>query len=151
MTLDTVHLGLISVDESSTVEFPEGLPGFEDCRRFVPLEHPAEPSLIFLQSLERPGLCFLALPVRSVRNDYELELSAEDLDVLDWPEGAQPDLGRDVAALAIVSLAENQEPTANLLSPLVIRVDNRRAVQATRADQRYGCREPLLLAEPVCS
>jgi len=151
MTLDTVHLGLISVDESSTIDFPEGLPGFEDCRRFVPLRHPAEPALLFLQSLERADLCFLATPVTSVRRDYGLLVSPEDLDLLGLPEDSQPRIGREVAALAIVSLAEGEEPTANLLAPIVIRIDNRRAVQAIRPDQLYTCREELVAEELVCS
>ena len=148
-TYRTTHLGPIAVDESSTIAFPEGLPGFEDCRRFVPLHHPEHGGLIFLQSLDRPDLCFLALPVTAVRADYSLELSPEDSALLGLPESASPALGVDVLALAILSLADGQMPTANLLSPVVIDCRTRRAVQAIRPDQRYSCREPL--EEAVCS
>ena len=150
MTYRTAHLGLITVDESSTIEFPEGLPGFEDCRRFVPLQHPAYGGLIFLQSLERAELCFMAMPVQSVRPDYELSMSGEDLALLGFGEEEHPALGIDVLALAILSLAEGQMPTANLLSPVVIHCRTRRAVQAIRPDRRYGCREPLECEEAAC-
>jgi len=148
MNYQTAHWGLIAVDESSTVEFPEGLPGFEECRGFVLLQHPEHAGLVFLQSLERAELCFLALPVRAVRPDYSLALSGEDTALLGFPEDGQPVLGSDVLALAILSLAEGRMPTANLLSPVVIHSRTRRAVQAIRPDQRYGCREPL--EETVC-
>lgn len=151
MTYQTTHLGLIAVDESSTIEFPEGLPGFEECRRFVPLQHPEHTGLVFLQSLERAELCFLALPVRAVRPDYSLALSGEDTALLGFPEDGQPVLGSDVLALAILSLAEGRMPTANLLAPVLIHIRTRRAVQAIRPDQRYGCREPLEAEETVCS
>ena len=151
MTYQTAHLGTITVDEASTIDFPEGLPGFEECRRFVPLQHPAHGGLIFLQSLERAELCFLAMPVRAVRSDYVLALSTEDTNALGFLENSRPALGVDVVALAILSLAEGRPPTANLQSPVVIHCRTRRAVQAIRPDQRYGCREPLALEEPICS
>ena len=46
---------------------------------------------------------------------------------------------------------KGQAPTANLLAPVVIAIRTRRAVQAIRPDQRYGCREPLEVEEAVCS
>ena len=70
--------------------------------------------------------------------------------MLGLPEGARPALGSDVLALAILCLAEGQPPTANLLAPVVIATRTRRAVQAIRPDQRYGCREPLQAGEAVC-
>src|SRR5689334_1758735 len=143
MTFESAHFGPIAVDESSVVEFPQGLPGFEEHRRFLPLFHQQQPGMVFLQNLERPDLCFLALPVLSLRPDYDLSLTSEDLALLDLPRRRQPVIGRDVAALAILSLVEGEDPTANLRSPVIIRIATRQAVQAIRDDDRYGCREPL--------
>ena len=50
-----VRAGLPSGDYS--------LPGFEDRSRFLPLTFPGREPLVFLQSLDRVELCFLALPV----------------------------------------------------------------------------------------
>jgi flagellar assembly factor FliW len=150
MTYRTAHLGLITVDETSTIDFPEGLPGFEECRRFVPLQLPAHAGLVFLQSLERADLCFLALPVKAIRPDYEVSLCSEDLDLLGFPEDFQPAIGTDIVALAILSLVDGEMPTANLFSPVVIDIRTRRAVQAVRPDRRYGCREAVV-EEVLCS
>jgi flagellar assembly factor FliW len=141
----------LEIDESSAVEFPQGLPGFEECRRFAPMEHPAHAGLIFLQSLERAELCFPALPVRAIRKDYEPAISAEDRELLGMDAGRAPVLGRDIAALAVLSFVEGEAPTANLLAPLIIHVETRRAVQAVRPDSRYQVREALSVREPVCS
>ena len=116
MICQTAHWGPTTVDESSTIEFPEGLPGFEQCRRFVPLSHPERAGLVFLQSLDQVELCFLALPVRAIRPDYALDVSADDAALLGFAEGFRPELGKDVLALAILCLAEGQAPTANLLA-----------------------------------
>jgi len=151
MILSTTRFGDLAVDETQSMEFPEGLPGFEDCRRFVPFEHAECAGLIFLQSMDRPDLCFLTLPVRSLRPDYRLLLTADDSALLGLPAGRTPEIGTEVAAMAILSLREGQPPTANLLSPIVVRVATGRAVQAVRTDKRYGCREPLVVEEVACS
>ncbi len=142
MTFVSAHFGPLTVTESGALVFPEGLPGFEDQHRFVPLHDPARPALVFLQSLDRPDLCFPALPVRTVRPDYELALSAEDRELLGFVR--QPAIGKDAVALALVSLVEGRDPTVNLLGPIVIHMRTRRAVQAIRPDGRYGCSEPLV-------
>jgi flagellar assembly factor FliW len=151
MTFVSAHLGTIEVDESSAIEFPQGLPGFEDRRRFLLMQHPANEGLVFLQSLEKPELCFLALPARAIRGDYQLAIPDEDLEVLGYPHGYCPEIGKDVIALAVISLVEGEAPTANLLSPVVIQSHTRRAVQAIRPDDRYRCREPLAIEAAVCS
>ena len=151
MTLSTTNFGWVVVDESAAIEFPQGLPGFEECRRFVPLEHRAQPGLIFLQSMEQPPLCFLALPVNSVRPDYALEIAPDDLELLGLPPAGRPRIGKDVVALAILSVEEGREPSVNLLAPLVIHMETRRAVQAIRPDGGYQAREPLAAGGLVCS
>ena len=151
MILTTSRFGPLPVDETQSIEFPQGLPGFEDCRRFVPFEHAECAGLIFLQSMDRPDLCFLALPVRSLRPDYHLLLTAEDSELLGLPAGRTPAIGSEVAAMAILSVREGHAPTANLLSPVVVRVATRQAVQAVRPDNLYGCREPLTRGEAACS
>jgi flagellar assembly factor FliW len=143
MVFMSAHFGGIDVQESSTIEFPEGLPGFEERRRFVPLWNTQQGGLIFLQSLECPELCFLALPVKGLRPDYEIALTPEDREALGLPDGLTPIIGRDVVALAILSLVEGEAPTANLRSPVVIHARTRIAVQAIRPDELYHCREAL--------
>jgi flagellar assembly factor FliW len=151
MIISTTHFGALPVDETQSMEFPQGLPGFEDCRRFVPFQHAECAGLIFLQSMERPDLCFLTLPVRSLRPDYRLLLTPEDSELLGLPAGRAPEIGSEVAAMAILNVREGRAPTANLLSPVVVRVATRRAVQAIRPDNRYGYSEPLVPEEDPCS
>ena len=151
VVLQTVHFGRIQVDEASTIQFPEGLPGFESRRRFALLQDPAYGPLIFLQSLELAGLCFPALPVGVVRPDYSLAVTPEDLEKLGLPRDRQPVIGRDVAALAILCLPQGEPPTANLLSPVLIHLETRRALKSIRLDRLYTCSERLAVEEALCS
>src|SRR4051794_15543817 len=62
----TNHFGPVEYEAESVLEFPRGLPGFEDRRGFLPLRQPENDPLIFLQSLEDPALCFTTAPVRAL-------------------------------------------------------------------------------------
>lgn len=150
MNVATTHFGNLDVNDDAVIEFPAGLPGFEKFRRFLLLNKPDEPALSFMQSLESPELCFLAVPVRLLRPEYELAIEDEDRVLIGLEPGALAEIGGNVLALAIVSVSERDEPTANLLSPVVIHIESRRAVQAIRPDRRYACREPLALQEAAC-
>lgn len=149
--LDTTRLGTISYGEDSVLEFPRGLPGFENRRGFVAVHLPASDPLVFLQSLEDPGLCFLTTPVAAVDPDYRLEIGAEDRELLGLPPDRRPAAGKDVLCLAVLSVRESG-PTANLLAPVVVNLRNRKAVQAVTAAAGYSHRHALCAEEAaVCS
>ena len=145
---DSSHFGRISYEESCTFDFPRGVPGFEHTRRFLPLSLPDRRPLIFLQSLDDPALCFITLPVLAVDRGYRLEVSAEDLAVLELPARPQPRIGQEVLCLAVISLRE-AGPTANLLAPIVVNLQARRAVQAIAPGGEYSHQHPLLGEPPA--
>lgn len=139
----TKYFGEITYAPESVIEFPMGLPGFEEERRFLLIEQEANKPIVFLQSLSRTELCFIAVPVQAILPDYELTLTAEELDTLDLAEDRQPADGEDATCLAVVSLAEDRPPTANLLSPIVINWRKCLAVQSIPADSPYSHQYPL--------
>jgi flagellar assembly factor FliW len=151
MTFESAHLGAITVEDSSVIEFPTGLPGFEELRRFAILTRPDQPAVVFLQSSEEPAVCFVAVPVGVLWPGYTLAVNDEDLELLGIPPGCAPRIGEEVIALAVLSLVEGEGPTANLLSPVIVHMKTGRAVQAIRPDSRYSCREPLEGREAECS
>lgn len=148
--MNTERWGTIAYEPGAEIEFPRGLPGFETRRRFVAVHQPASHPLVFLQSLEEPGLCFLTAPAAAVEPDYRLEIGAEDLDTLGWDLDRPPSL-KDVLCLAVLTVRENG-PSANLLAPVVVNLSNRVAVQAVSPEPRYSHRHALAPEEAlVCS
>ena len=147
------YFGEITYLPESVIEFPLGLLGFETETRFLLIEQDLNKPFVFLQSMSRPELCFITVPVQGVLPDYELTLTAEELHILDLAEDRQPVVGEDVIHLAIVSLAEERPPTANLLAPIVINWRRRLAVQSLQVDSSYSHQHPLLARdlEPQCS
>ncbi len=148
--IETKYFGTMSYEDESVFDFPCGLPAFEDEKRFVFIEIAEYAPLVFLQSLTRPSLCFLALPVLSVDPDYRLELSSEDRAALEL-EG-QSECGGGILALALLSLHDGFPATANLMAPVVVDTRTRRALQAIRMDRRYSHQHPLRQPglAPVC-
>ncbi len=143
--------GALDYDENSVLIFPDGLPAFEQETRFLLVEQASNKPLVFLQSLRTPELCFPTLPVQAVTADYRLKLTPEELQTLGLEAGGQPEIGRDVLCLAIISLEENTAPTANLLAPVVLNLRNMRCLQSIQGDYGYALRHPLLPREATCS
>jgi flagellar assembly factor FliW len=143
----TTHFGKLDYDSAATIEFAEGLPGFESENRFVVVQQTAYNPLVFLQSLEAPDLCFPAMPVRVVDPAYKPQMSAADLELLGFV--SQPVVGEDAIILALVAVHQ-EDPTANLLAPIVINLRNRTAAQCIDPAGRYSHRHALAEAlEPA--
>jgi flagellar assembly factor FliW len=147
--LSTKYFGSIEYREEEVVQFPSGLPGFEEETQFLPIEPPVNAPLTFLQSVRRPGLCLLVLPMQGIDPDYQLAITREDLESLGLGTDRQPRIGEEIRCLAVILVAENGLVSANLLAPVIINPANRRGLQAIRVDSIYSHQHPL--NEAPCS
>lgn len=150
-SLETKSFGTIAFESRDAIEFPRGLPGFEDRRRFLAIRQERARPLVFLQSLEDPGLCFITTPVLAVDPRFRLKLSEEDREAIGLSPVRRPRIGKNVWALGVIAVRETG-PTVNLLAPLVINLRSLRAVQAVMRDSSYSHRHALPQpVEAVCS
>jgi flagellar assembly factor FliW len=130
MKVDSPRFGPLEVEQDDVIEFPEGLPGFEHCKRFS-LFHEAggQPIVYTLQSLDDPEV---ALPVADpAQFGFHYELTLEDSDVAMLEVGSADDVavavvlrrngGADDAGAGAIS--------ANVMAPLVINTRTRRGKQ----------------------
>ena len=111
------------VEESSPIEFPAGLIGLEEWRRFTVVAHPESGPLCLLQSLDDTPMALIVADPRQFVADYRLSLSEADLKALQLPaDQKQPILDEGhVGVYSILSVqAEPFAATANLLGPVVI-------------------------------
>ncbi|MRR51975.1 MAG: flagellar biosynthesis protein FliW [Rhodocyclaceae bacterium] len=139
MKIESPLYGSLDMEPSKIIEFPRGLPGFEDLRRFS-LFHPEgeAPAYFILQSVDDPAVAFhVTDPVRFGFN-YEISLSDEETETL-----ALTDIN-DAAVVVILlrdgSGAGEAPLRANLNAPLVLNVTARRGLQHifTRLDYKVG-------------
>ncbi len=142
-SIQTKYFGKLPCAEESVFEFPLALPGFEDERAFVLIDTLESAPLVFLQSLSRAGLCFLAFPIQVVDREYRLAVAPEDLEALNLESGRQPAVGAEVVVLALISLHDGLLATANLMAPVVLSLKTRRGLQAIRRDRLYSHQQPV--------
>lgn len=136
MKIDSPRFGSLEVAPSKVIEFPEGLPGLEACKRFTLIEvADRETQIALLQSVDDPAI---ALPVTTpdlLGLHYEFALSEEEEALLG---AAQPE---DIAVMLVLRAADANAAAdtarANLTAPLVINTATMRGVQKVIA--RLGC------------
>jgi flagellar assembly factor FliW len=143
----TTYFGELDYTDGTVFHFPYGLPGFEHEHAFLFLKQPHTEPLLFLQSLGNPQLCFILLPILVIEENYKVNLDAEDPAALHFPPGRQPRIGEDILCAAIVSTGE--EPTANLMAPVVVNLKEQIGLQAIQADSPYSHRHPIVTGNLV--
>jgi len=144
--IQTKFFGEVDYSLDAVFKFPHGMPGFETEHAFLFLNQPATYPLMFMQSISRPELCFILLPVLAAYPQYKLRVSEEDLESLGLSAGRQPRIGKDILCAAMVCAggAERPEPTVNLLAPILVNLKRQIGVQAIQTPSRYSYRHPLV-------
>ncbi|HHY05986.1 MAG TPA: flagellar assembly protein FliW [Clostridia bacterium] len=140
MIIETKHFGTLEVAEDKVITFPQGLFAFEDKKRYILLENEEpESPLWWLQSLDDPNLAFVLLNPFLFKPDYELELSAEDVEEL----GLEKPQEAAVFCLAVIP-QDVKKMTANLLAPLVINAQLKKGKQIVLYHKNYTTKHLVL-------
>jgi flagellar assembly factor FliW len=137
-------LGDLRVRESDIFQFPNGLLGFPECRRFALLRGSSE-GLFWLQSLEHGALVFLLVDPFAVVPHYAIDIAPSQLGELGIAEPS------DVGTLAVVTLPPTnlEWPTVNLQGPLALNFKTRLGKQLVCGEGDYGVRCPVDIARLV--
>ncbi|WP_157721771.1 flagellar assembly protein FliW [Tumebacillus avium] len=124
----------------TTIEFPEGIPGFESIRTCT-IERVDEGPFYVLE--EKGGeLSLVLLDPEAFFHEYRLEASLEDLNAIGLTDEA------DAQVLVVATLAEHlQDIRVNLKAPIVMNKQNAKACQIIDAKGRYESRVPLFAGE----
>jgi flagellar assembly factor FliW len=120
----------------NAISFPDGIPGFEACRRFVLLTSEAMAPLQRIESIEGPPAAFLGIDPRLVLTGYGCELSDNDRRAL------AADGDSTLLWFAIISEADGVL-YANLRAPIVINPQRMIGRQVLSDDGRYPIRHAL--------
>ena len=134
--------GLGDIADESIVTFPEGLPGLDDCKRFVILRPEGIEPILLFQHVGDEDLSLPVIPVQAVREDYQLHLSAGDRKLLGFPQ--EPGMPENALCLAVLVLPGGDlAPNCNLFAPIVVNVATRQAKQVLQLDSDYPTASPL--------
>ncbi len=143
MDVRTTRFGVVQIAEDRVINFPKGLLGFSQCKRYCLLEPGDDACFFWLQSLEEPGLAFVVTDPSLFVPDYSVPIRPEQM--------ADMQLAKleDAQVFVIVNKVE-QQLTGNLQGPLVINTVTREGEQMVLAEKRWTTRHPLLrVGEPA--
>ena len=139
MELNTFHFGKITYDVKKEILFKEGVPGFEELKRYIMIEdEDIESPFCYLQSVEDGEVSFIMMNPYDVKADYAPSI----------PEICFKKLGDETdeyVILSIVAIPQDiQSATINLQAPLLINLNTRRGMQVILEDATYQTRHRLM-------
>ncbi|WP_169734443.1 flagellar assembly protein FliW [Deefgea rivuli] len=118
------RFGQIEVDPDTIIHFPQGIPGFEECKNYKLLhEDSSAPKLLWLQSLDDQDVLFTLIEAERLGLNYQLTLSDEECEYIELKAA------EDAQLFLILSRPEGQEINANTRAPLVINLQSRKGLQ----------------------
>lgn len=142
IVFENVKFGQVTIDSSSVLTFPHGLPGFERFREFGLVEIEEESPFLRLLSLEEPSLGFVIFNPMLVWPDYNPGISQEDLQGLGITRADQ------IAVYCVVTLSKvPAEVTANLKGPICINTEAMQGKQMILVDDQYHTKHSILATQ----
>lgn len=140
-----MSVALLETAESSTtvpvIEFVAPMPGFPADLRFVLVRVDESGLLYALTSVDSPSLRFLVVPPTPFFPQYAADVDDETLRAL-----AANEQNNLVVLLVVTTAAAANDATVNLLAPIVVDLDTRRAVQLVLTGSGLDVRAPLMAA-----
>ncbi len=144
MKIHTTRFGDLTVEPDSVIRFPRGLYGFEQARRFCLVRYDAAGLFHWLQSTDIPSLAVILADPFSFFQDYAVEISESDAQLLQARNPSQLEIHT-----VVTGSAEAGELALNLLGPVVINSRQRVGLQVIQPGEVYQTRHPVRLAEPA--
>lgn len=132
MKIDIERLGLknVPVDPETLFAFPEGIAGFEDCKRFKLFHEEGKTTVFWLQSVDDTEVMFPIVAPEALDIEYQIELTDDDCALLGLHDTDE------VAVVVIVyrNEAEGGKIAANTRSPVILNLNSRKGMQKVLKD-----------------
>ena len=130
----------VEIDPNTLIEFPNGLSGFEDCKRFKLFHSGDSPTVFWLQSIDDPTVVFSLADPDLLKVFYELTLTNDELSTLRVDAGDELNIAVFLSQQAESNAIAQSSILANLRSPIIINVSKRTALQKTLHEAELSIR-----------
>lgn len=143
MKIQTALLGELEIDENYILNFTEGIPAFEEEKQFVLLPMEDKGPFYYLQSIYNEDLCLLLAEPFVFFPHYEIEVADEELHKL----GIDNDKGSMLVYVILTVPDDFKLTTANLLAPIIINPESKKATQYIAVNTKYTTRHLIFPQE----
>jgi flagellar assembly factor FliW len=139
MKIATFRFGELEIPDQNIIEFPKGIIGFEQFKKYILLEREDSDPFCWLQSLEDPNLAFVVINPTIFFKNYKIEIHYKEL------EDIQVRSLERIEIFTIVTIPDDiSRMSANLLGPLVVNLDNNYAKQVVLVNSPYTIQHFLM-------
>jgi flagellar assembly factor FliW len=137
--IDTTRFGEIDVLKDKLIEFPNGILGFPELKRYALLENNNDLPFGWLQAVDDKDMAFVVMDPLPIKPDYRLSIKEKEIADIDIRDESE------LCVLVILTIPSrgSQGITANLQGPLVINLANRKGKQVVLPDSGYTCKYPI--------
>jgi flagellar assembly factor FliW len=137
MEIESTRFGRISVDDQRVITFPRGLLGFPSFTRYALIQTGDENYFFWLQCVDDPNLAFVVTDPTIFFKNYEVPVRDEVQQELDLSDV-------NFAQVFVICNKVDDWLTGNLLGPIVVNAENRKAMQVVLTEKKWTTRQPLL-------
>lgn len=143
MHIETEKFGNFEFPDNKVIQFPSGIPGFEDLHRFVILEIEKSKPLYWLQSTENKYIALpTMIPFELLENHY-IQIRDNELEDLHVKEQS------DLIVMNVVVIPEDiKQMTVNLAAPIIINakegIGKQILIDAKELPMRYPVYETIM-------
>jgi len=141
MIVQSTRFGELDVPDGQILDFPQGVLGFPEEKRFALMEYKPESPFYILQSVSDPDLTFLMINPFVFFNDYEFNMD----DALMAEIGVTEDNPPTVFNIATVK-DKIENMTVNLAGPVLVNLRDRKAAQWVIEKTQFPTRYSLFPA-----
>ncbi len=140
MKINTKHFGELEVDENKIISFEDGIPAFEDVRKFLLIQEEGEDKLFYyLQCVDKPDLAFALIDILKVMPDYDPIVGEQEIYSL-GEESVE-----NIMSYNILTIPDNVENvTVNLKAPIVINHKTMKGRQMVANNFEYDVKSSIL-------
>ncbi len=135
MTFET-KIGTYDISEENIITFKNGLPGFEQLRKFSVISRQDTEPIKWLVSLEDKDVALPVVDPWIAFKDYSITLNDAVLDEISRPKR------ENVIVFCVIDL-HSPEVTVNLLAPVVINLEKGAGIQIILEGTNYTTRHPV--------
>lgn len=138
MKIVSRNFGAIEFNENKIIDFPEGIPGFKELKKYIIIEDP-ESTFCYLQSIENEGICFIIIDPFLLCKDYTIDIKDQYIEALGG--GNEEKVGVYVIATIVGPL---EEATVNLVAPIIIQNETKKGMQVILENTKYETKHKIM-------
>ncbi len=135
-TINT-RFGEVEYDPQNLLNFPAGLIGLPNLRRFIVMPNKKKVPLFWIQSVDDPEMAFVLTDPTNFFLDYIVVPDTAERQNLHIEEGDE------CYTLNVVTVPPDQNITINLAAPILFAPKSNRAIQVILEGNKHSSKTPL--------